>query len=46
MCEDDKEMEEWADLARKSVVRWCKENLYDSDYEDKTGNEPESFTIT
>lgn len=42
MCEEDKEMEDWAKLARISHQRWARENPY----EDKTGNDAESLTIT
>ncbi len=45
MCEEEKaekEDAEWARLARKSHIRWATENPY----EDKTGNRPESLTIT
>lgn len=40
--EDNTEDKDWADIARISREKWSKENPY----EDKTGNESESVTIT
>lgn len=34
--------DEWARMAKKARESWARENPY----EDKTGNESESFTIT